>query len=172
MTEPPGLICDAMLGRLARKLRLAGVDTVYHRGSDDEFVAIAVTRHRIPVTRDLQLSRRKIFTRLNLTPIVPASSDYHIQFNQVINELKKRGYRLDRLSVRCPECNLKLVAVVRFSTARHVPAYVFLNREEFSLCAGCFRVFWKGTHHAHFTSDLNLEEVVKPGKDDVSHQHI
>lgn len=172
MTETPRLICDAMLGRLARKLRLAGIDTLYHHGSDSDFVAEAVSQRRIPVTRDLQLSRRRVFRSLNLVPIVPASSHYRQQFKQVLAELKQRGYRIEGLAARCPECNMKLSSVDKFSVAARVPAYVFINHEEFSLCPGCLRIYWKGTHHSHFVSDLGLEEIMKTGENDVSNQDV
>ena len=49
----PRLFVDAMLGRLARWLRLAGYDAAYWRdGSDEALMAAAQAEDRLIVTRD------------------------------------------------------------------------------------------------------------------------
>ncbi|MDI7277663.1 MAG: Mut7-C RNAse domain-containing protein, partial [Anaerolineae bacterium] len=62
MTEPaqadgascePSFVADAMLGRLARWLRILGYDTLYDpRWHDDELVRLARAQGRILLTRD------------------------------------------------------------------------------------------------------------------------
>jgi uncharacterized protein with PIN domain len=47
---------------------------------------------------------------------------------------------------RCVECNGLLVAMPRESARPLVPPYVFATQTEFHRCAGCGRVFWRGTH--------------------------
>ena len=54
------LLADAMLGRLARWLRLIGYDTVYAQGwSDHRVAARARAEARIVLTRDRELARRR-----------------------------------------------------------------------------------------------------------------
>ena len=59
--EPaPKLLVDAMLGRLARWLRLMGYDAAYWRdGSDEALIAAARAEDRLIVTRDHTLARRR-----------------------------------------------------------------------------------------------------------------
>ena len=56
----PRLLVDAMLGRLARWLRLMGYDAVYWRdGSDDALIAAAQAEGRLILTRDHALAGRR-----------------------------------------------------------------------------------------------------------------
>ena len=55
-SEPTRFIADAMLGSLARKLRIFGFDTLYFReGSDAELEMVARTETRIILTSDRAL---------------------------------------------------------------------------------------------------------------------
>ncbi|MGC8936370.1 MAG: DUF5615 family PIN-like protein, partial [Candidatus Methanomethylicaceae archaeon] len=52
-------VADAMLGRLARWLRLLGYDTAYDQTLDDEkLIEIAKRENRILLTRDGKLFKR------------------------------------------------------------------------------------------------------------------
>src|SRR2546428_5874390 len=52
-------LADAMLGSLARKLRIFGYDTLYRAHmEDDEFLNIGIEHDRISVTCDRDLFRR------------------------------------------------------------------------------------------------------------------
>ena len=56
----PRLLVDAMLGRLARWLRLLGYDALYWRdGSDEALIAAAQAANRLIVTRDHALFGRR-----------------------------------------------------------------------------------------------------------------
>src|SRR5690606_28812030 len=56
-------IADAHLGGLAPLLRLAGFDTLYKNNyQDDEIEAIAATQHRIVLSRDRELLKRRSIT--------------------------------------------------------------------------------------------------------------
>ena len=46
------LVADAMLGRLAKWLRVLGYDTLYWRGDDAGLVRLAVAEGRLVLTRD------------------------------------------------------------------------------------------------------------------------
>ena len=57
--EKPVFIVDAMLGKLAKKLRLLGYDTAYSSDIDDEdLIRIAKNENRILITKDVQLARK------------------------------------------------------------------------------------------------------------------
>ncbi|MGI6210058.1 MAG: Mut7-C RNAse domain-containing protein, partial [Anaerolineae bacterium] len=60
MSAPPAFIADAMLGKLARWLRLAGYDTIYDAALDDrELARRARESGRILLTRDRELAGRR-----------------------------------------------------------------------------------------------------------------
>ncbi len=63
LLPPQQFIIDANLGKLARYLRLLGVDCLYRNDYDDNEVArVASEQQRIVLTRDCTLLRRKIIT--------------------------------------------------------------------------------------------------------------
>lgn len=129
---------DAMLGRLAKWLRLAGFDTVYWReGSDDALIAAARAAGRLIVTRDRQLAGRRDVCAL----LVNAET-----LDAQIGEVRLALGDPVAPFTRCPECNARLDELDRDAAVGLVPPYVWHTQTEFRRCSGCGRAFWKGTH--------------------------
>ena len=58
-TKKPIFLVDAMLRKLAKKLRFLGYDTIYSSNSDDDqLIHIAKTEKRILITKDVQLAKK------------------------------------------------------------------------------------------------------------------
>jgi uncharacterized protein with PIN domain len=149
VTHPPTrFIADAMLGRLARWLRMLGYDTAYEKFIEDEaLIERAFREGRWLLTRDRCLTQRKVL-RGWCTLIV--SDDIECQLQQLNQDLKidldgnhQRGYR-------CADCNIVLVSIPRDEVAPLVPALVARQYQEFLQCSWCRRVFWPGTHWEDF----------------------
>jgi uncharacterized protein with PIN domain len=153
-------IADAMLGRLAKWLRLAGFDVLYYRDIDDsQVVRIAREQERTIITRDTQLLRR---TGLQ-APIFIVS-------DHVAEQLAELRGRLDRSDAeplgRCMLCNTALSVVDDRSMVRNaVPEYVYHRFEKFSQCATCGRVYWEGSHFTKIRERL-CEVLQTPCSDD------
>ena len=61
IVHSPAFFADAMLGRLARWLRMLGYDTAYEKViSDESLIAGVLTEHRWLLTRDRYLVQRKV----------------------------------------------------------------------------------------------------------------
>lgn len=134
----PRLIVDAMLGRLAKWLRLAGYDAAYWRdGSDEALIAAAQAEDRLIVTRDRQLVGRR-----GVHAVFIASE----RLDEQIVEARAAIGGAPQPFTRCPECNGRLAALAHAAARDLVPAYVWHTQTEFHRCAGCGRVYWKGTH--------------------------
>ena len=91
-------IADAMVGRLARWLRLLGFDTLYNPDiSDSELLKTAIRDGRIILTRDTHFLRRK-----NLNSIFfMHSDDTKQQIAEVIT-----GFNINEFGPgRCARCN-------------------------------------------------------------------
>jgi len=145
VTRPPArFIADAMLGRLARWLRILGYDTAYEKViTDERLIERALRDNRWVLTRDRRLTQRKVL-RGRCTLI--ASDNLEGQLCQLHQDLKiemgvnhQRGYR-------CADCNVVLISIPRDEAAPLVPPFVGGRYQEFLQCSRCCRVFWPGTH--------------------------
>ena len=134
-------IADEMLGKLAKWLRTLGYDTVYyHDGADSGLVQRALEENRIILTRDTELTERKLARNC----IFIKSENVWEQFKQVIKELD-----LDtksRLFTRCLICNAELTSVSKDSISDLVPPYTYKTRDVFYKCPSCGKIYWSGTH--------------------------
>lgn len=133
-------IADAMLGRLARWLRLLGFDTLYLRDiSDRELLRLARREGRTILTRDTHFLERGVsgcvFVR---------SEDLDEQLVQVVSELGLRPSGQGR----CARCNGPLrEAADKREVSGSVPDHVYLTHSRFMVCADCGNVYWEGSQY-------------------------
>ncbi len=141
VTEEPRFIADAMLGRLARWLRVLGYDTTYQAHiADAELVRQALQERRIVLTRDRALPRQwQLEHYLLLDDDVPL-----MQVRQVVMAFGLRWQ--EQLFSRCSQCNVPLRPAPQQEVAQRVPPYVRLHQQRFLQCPGCQRIYWEGTH--------------------------
>ncbi len=136
---PPRFVADAMLGRLAKWLRMMGYDVTFLADVDD----IEVLRHaraegRFLLTRDRHLARRAGVLGVLI-------SSQHLE--DQLRELAEAGIIQGPLGVtRCPLCNEVLTELPRASARDRVPPYVYQTQNVFYECPACARVYWAGTH--------------------------
>lgn len=132
-------IADNMLGSLARWLRILGYDVTYPPHADDnELVRLARTEGRVLLTRDVALARRK-----GLRAFLVESNGLEEQICQFVQHW---GESPGGPFSRCPICNTPLREASKEEVEDRVPSYVLRAQENFSLCPGCGRVYWPGTH--------------------------
>lgn len=132
-------LADAMLGRLAKWLRILGYDTAYFPQLEDhDLVRIARAEGRMLLTRDRELTRRK-----GLRSLLVASDRFEEQLAQLLRDL---DLDMDGSLSRCARCNTALRPIHREEVEGRVPAYVFREHVQFSSCPQCDKVYWRGTH--------------------------
>lgn len=141
-------IADAMLGRLARWLRLMGFDTLYHADlSDSELIRLAKGQERILLTRDTGILGRDIGGC-----ILIESDDPFAQLRQVLAELRPEPPR----QMRCANCNGTLEKVERKEeVADSVPEHVYLSHSRFLRCTGCGNIYWEGSQYRRLRATLD-----------------
>ncbi|MFQ6117655.1 MAG: Mut7-C RNAse domain-containing protein [Candidatus Bipolaricaulia bacterium] len=128
-------LVDAMLGKLAKWLRILGYDTLYFRDLEDEqLIGLAEVEGRVLLTGDEELWRHGILI---------SSDDWREQLRELAEAVE---LDTSRVFTRCIECNVPLDRVGRAEIEGEVPPYVFATQEEFGRCPGCGRIYWKGTH--------------------------
>lgn len=132
-------IADAMLGRLARWLRLLGLDTLYYPDiTDRTLLKTSKQEKRLLLTRDTRLVQSKIADCLLIE-----SDDVFEQLAQVVGTLGLREPEVPR----CANCNGAMAEVEKKDVEGSVPEYVFLSHNRFMMCAECGRVYWEGSHY-------------------------
>ena len=143
--EPPAeprLIADAMLGGLARWLRVLGIDVAHDPSlGDAALVDRAVAERRTILTRDRKLVERKRAR----DHLLIASEVVDEQVRQVVDHLGLRPDP-DRLHTRCLVCNEPLEPLDPDEARPHVPPHVARTQTTYRRCPVCRRIYWPATH--------------------------
>ena len=138
------MIADAMLGKLARYLRMLGIDIIYKSDyADDEIIERAVSENRWVLTRDTLLVKRRGFARGKIKFIFINDDSVQKQLQQIFQYFKLNKH--PNFS-RCIVCNSELAKVDKKDVKHKVPEYVFLTQEHFYKCSICNKIYWSGTH--------------------------
>jgi uncharacterized protein len=142
-------VADGHLARLARHLRLLGMDVLCETAADDRRLLDIMSREdRALLTRD----RRLLMHSRVRCAYYPRSQMPEEQVVEVV-----RRFRMPKALApftRCLRCNAPLAAV---SKAEVLPALEPLTRiyyEEFRRCTGCGQVYWSGTHYPRLQERL------------------
>ncbi|MFX1565331.1 MAG: Mut7-C RNAse domain-containing protein [Promethearchaeota archaeon] len=146
-------IVDAMLGSLARWLRLLGYDTLYcETQSDDEILERVDSR--ILLTRDKELMLRA--KKLEYRVLNPGSKSVGSMLKQLQQTLRITFLADPDLS-RCPKCNAPLQKRNRVQVRTLVPKGSLKNHQNFWQCTNkeCQKVYWQGRHWTRIKNTLN-----------------
>jgi uncharacterized protein with PIN domain len=145
---PGGFLLDVGLGTLARRLRLLGLDAAWSNDADDPaLVAQAGAEQRVLLTQDRGLLKRRALRHGAL-----------VRGNGVRPQLADV---LDRFAVtpdpltRCTVCNGPLAPVPKEAVQDRLPAGTRRTFDQFSRCAGCGQLFWRGAHAARIDALLD-----------------
>jgi uncharacterized protein with PIN domain len=130
-----------MLGRLARWLRLAGIDCAWEADIEDEvLVRRALDEERIVLSRDRALAEEWRISDIHIV----ASERVAEQLREVIDRFGLVD-RIDPLT-RCSRCNALLRPTTPHEVPGRIPPRVLARQRLFRVCPGCGRVYWEGTH--------------------------
>jgi len=151
-------LADAMLGRLAKWLRILGYDTGYLPASDvHSLLKVAREERRVILTRNRHLPPESRDFRVHLIE----SDHWKEQLAEVLKAFRLRpGQSRFR---RCLVCNQRLTALEKGQTEGKVPDFVFVHNESFFRCPRCGRIFWQGSHLSSMAEILS-ELPSRPGQ--------
>jgi uncharacterized protein with PIN domain len=140
------------LGRLARWLRLLGVDVEYQ----------AVR----PSKKDGETSERRtlISRKKNILPDEGILINSDGVENQLMEFLSIKGVVLleESLFSRCSGCNFLLEEISKELAGEFaVPEYVLFSSTRFTFCSQCRKVYWQGTHRERFMETLRAMGVLR-----------
>ncbi len=119
-------VVDAMLGTVAKWLRILGYDTLFDPDlNDHQLVRLARAEGRVLLTRDRELARRR-----GVHVLLVTSECLDEQVRQILADLDlEPGHSFSR----CPVCNELLETIDREAAQSRVPAYVAQTHETFRL---------------------------------------
>jgi hypothetical protein len=154
--EAHRFLCDEMLGKLAKWLRLLGYDTTYLNTTDDGMLALVAEQEgRILLTRDKQLSSR-VKRGLYID-----SDDPDLQLIQVFT---KFNLSKDKALTLCSVCGYSLITVPKEKAYGKVPPKIYDLQEEFWFCSRCQKFYWKGSHYDKITD--RIDKLSDDGKEE------
>jgi uncharacterized protein with PIN domain len=134
-----GFLLDVGLGSLTRRLRLLGLDAAYDSRADDAaLVARAAAEDRVLLTQDRGLLMRRA---LPAGALVRGSGTEE----QLADVLDRFAPPLAPLT-RCTACGGRLDAVPKEEVAGLLEPGTRRSYAEFSRCASCGQVYWRGAH--------------------------
>jgi uncharacterized protein with PIN domain len=152
-------IADAMLGRLAKWLRLLGLDVLYYPAIDDrQVIKISREQERTILTRDTRMLQRKAI-----------KGAVFIRSDHIVDQLLEMKDILDfpgpDLAERCAVCNKILRAVAdRDEIKDLVPDYVYHNFNSFMRCSCCGKIYWEGSHYKNIRG--RTREILRENHED------
>ncbi len=141
-------ICDGMLGKLCKLLRIIGIDCAY----SNEGMAIVVTARkegRVILTCNSLLRRREgVFFIEAVKP------------EEQLREVVETHGLWDEIMPfsRCIVCNQELIPVRKHEVKGRVPYYTYQNFDDYAECKKCNRVYWKGSHYQKMLKEV--EEIL------------
>lgn len=135
-------ILDVHLGKLAKMLRMFGIDTMYRNDYDDaQITQLSIREQRIILTRDRRLLHKREVTH----GYCIRSTNPEAQLHEVIKRFDLQPKR--RSFSRCMICNGLIHEVDKDSVAGRLEPKTKLHYYEFHQCDGCDRIYWKGSHY-------------------------
>ena len=151
----PRFLADAMLGDVARWLRILGEDCTFADPAwDDDGVLLAVqSEGRILVTRDLPLAAR---ARLLGVQVVAVPREGIENILAAVYAEAGSVPEESRLATRCSLCNGALSSTDGQGAVRAALAFgkeppheeVLARHSVFWSCGACGQPYWRGTHWA------------------------
>jgi uncharacterized protein len=147
----PRFLLDVHLGKLARYLRLLGLDAAYDRAAaDDELVRRAASEGRTLLTQDRGLLRRRSI----LDGRFVRGTNSRDQLVDVLQRFRLLTWI--RPLTRCPVCNGQLVHVPKSKVLHLVQPGTQRCYDTFATCESCGRVYWAGAHYRRIANLIEL----------------
>lgn len=145
----PAFLVDATLGRLARSLRMAGLNTLYRpEWTTADLLHRLGRSRRVLLSRNLELLKRGevVFGRY-IRSEEPAA-----QLREVLSLFGLR--ELSHPLVRCLACNALLQPVAKEAILDRLEPLTIRYYDSFHRCPRCERIYWAGSHVARMQTSL------------------
>lgn len=137
-------VVDAMLGDLAKWLRILGRSTFYEPyASDEHLISVAREHGAVLLTRDRRLSERAVAEGVRALYLGGVELGDSLA---ALARLFSLRLEVDLSDTRCPLCNGRLRAASRSEVEERLPRGVVERHDLFLVCESCGHVYWPGSH--------------------------
>jgi uncharacterized protein with PIN domain len=141
----PTFLVDAMLGSIARKLRILGFDTLYMKHtSDNVILETGLVENRIILTCDKDFFKRIV--KIGAKGVLLKNCD---DMENIVYTLSKYGVTslyFDAARSRCSACNGSLLKKKPVDVKGIIPRDIMKRHNEFFQCVNCNKIYWEGSH--------------------------
>lgn len=135
-------ICDAMLGKLVKYLRILGLDTIYATS------LAQLANYKSEDEPPYFFTKRKA-QKIAYNNCIYVKSDNAIDQLTEIKNIIKPHIDTKTLMNRCITCNALLSDVEKADIERLVPEFIFHRYDSFRTCQSCKKIYWEGSHVEH-----------------------
>jgi len=143
-------IADCHLGKIAKYLRIFGLDTLYFQTIDDnDILDIATKENRIILTSDKELFlRAKHLDALYID---------HAKFEEQLQKIFWHYKLFDKVAPlsRCIKCNGKLKKIEKSEVIAELKMKTKKYFDIFHICEECGSVYWHGDHYKNMLKFVN-----------------
>ena len=147
-------IVDHNVGKLVKRLRMMGCDTLFFTGEDDwQMVITALREGRVILTRDSRVMKMGVISSGRVRAIFIESDNPEEQLKQVAETIDLANCGTGFLTI-CLECNRRLEERTREEVKDRVPPYVYKTQEKYMECPSCRKIYWRGTHWQAMSEEL------------------
>jgi uncharacterized protein with PIN domain len=151
-------LADAMLGNIARKLRIFGFDTIYLvHATDDEILKTGIEQDRVILTADKELFKRIV--KVGARGVLVGGGGGASELEDLIHILTKNGITsvgTNGIGSRCSVCNGPLEERTsdqvkndhgsNYHNVIDIPDKVMSRHKQFFECISCGKIYWEGGH--------------------------
>jgi len=146
-------LVDAMLGNIAKKLRILGFDSEYVSDIDDsKLIEKAQNENRTIISRDRNLIDRA--KKNEISSVYITTEDEIEQFLEILESTHLQFDEISGDSARCTKCNSPTSQINKLKIENKIPQGVLEYHDKFWKCDRCDQIYWEGTHIK------NLQEFV------------
>ena len=139
-------MADAMLGKIARKLRMFGFDTIYDPNIDDMDILVSPNyKGRIVLTSDRMLFNR--CKKKGINTILTYKETEIENLVTIFSSLNIKSINSQKVPYFCTRCNGLLDTIIdRNLMSYHIPARLLHSNTKFYQCTECRKIYWRGSH--------------------------
>lgn len=154
-------LADAMLGNIARKLRIFGFDTLYMaQAHDDEILRTGMKQDRVILTADKELFKRIVKVGARGVLVSAGASELE-DLVHILTENGITSIGMNGVGSRCSVCNGHLEKRTSDQVKNDdgcssnnnnddddviVPDKVIACHKQFFQCIACGKIYWEGGH--------------------------